>query len=68
MQHIGRKVASIGFVAAVLAQAALLQPVLAEPPKLQVDPTWPQTLPSNWIIGTIRCAHRQRPMCGDAPE
>src|SRR5881394_2777607 len=22
-------------------------------PKLQVDPAWPQTLPNNWIIGTI---------------
>jgi hypothetical protein len=22
-------------------------------PKFEVDPTWPQTLPSNWIIGTI---------------
>src|ERR1700730_15053747 len=48
MPRIGRRVALIGFVAAML-----LQPALAEPPKFQVDPTWPQTLPSNWIIGTI---------------
>jgi predicted DNA-binding WGR domain protein len=33
--------------------AALLRPALAEPPKFAVDPTWPQTLPGNWIIGTI---------------
>ena len=48
MQRIGRRIASTAFVA-----AALLQPALAEPPKFQVDPTWPLTLPNNWIIGTI---------------
>ena len=48
MARIGRSLAFIGFIA-----GALLQPALAEPPKFQVDPTWPQTLPSNWIIGTI---------------
>ena len=48
MPRIGRRMALIGFVA-----AALLQPALAETPKFQVDPTWPLTLPSNWIIGTI---------------
>src|ERR1700674_2169873 len=48
MARIGRRLAFIGFIA-----GALLQPALAEPPKFQVDPTWPQTLPSNWIIGTI---------------
>src|SRR5258707_2798227 len=48
MPHIGRRIALIGFVA-----AALLGPALAEPPRFQVDPTWPLTLPSNWIIGTI---------------
>jgi len=48
MLRIGRRIALMSVVAAVL-----LQPALAEPPKFQVDPTWPQTLPSNWIIGTI---------------
>jgi hypothetical protein len=48
MPRIGRRIALIGFVA-----IALLQPALAEPPKFQVDPTWPQALPNNWIIGTI---------------
>jgi hypothetical protein len=46
--RIGRSLAFIGFIA-----GALLQPALADPPKFQVDPTWPQTLPSKWIIGTI---------------
>ena len=33
---------------------AMLSPVAAQTiPKFEVDPTWPQTLPSNWIIGTI---------------
>ena len=53
MPRIGHGIALIGFVAAALLQPGLLRPVLAEPPKFQVDPTWPQTLPSNWIIGTI---------------
>jgi len=48
MARIGRRIALIGLVA-----AALLTPALAEPPKFQVDPSWPQALPSNWIIGTI---------------
>ena len=48
MPRTGRRIALIGFVA-----AALLRPALAEPPKFQVDPTWPLTLPNNWIIGTI---------------
>ena len=48
MPRIAGRIALIGFAAAVL-----LQPALAEPPKFQVDPTWPQALPNNWIIGTI---------------
>jgi len=33
---------------------AMLAPAAAQNvPKFEVDPTWPQTLPSNWIIGTI---------------
>src|SRR5215813_13232331 len=53
MPGIGRRIALGGLIAAAVVQAALVRPVLAEPPKFQVDPTWPQTLPSNWIIGTI---------------
>src|SRR5262245_34088213 len=48
MPRIGRRIALIGFTVATLSWAAL-----AEPPKFQVDPSWPQPLPSNWIIGTI---------------
>src|SRR3954470_19155739 len=33
--------------ALVLATAAQA----AEPPKFQVDPSWPKTLPNNWIMG-----------------
>src|SRR5262245_37198641 len=33
---------------------AMLMPAAAQTvPKFQVDPSWPQPLPSNWIIGTI---------------
>src|SRR5436190_20193760 len=46
--RIGLALALIG-----LAAGALLQPALAEPPKFAVDPSWPLTLPNNWIIGTI---------------
>jgi NHL repeat len=48
MPRIGRRVALFGFFTAML-----LGPALAEPPKFAVDPTWPQTLPDKWIIGTI---------------
>ena len=37
----------------VLALAMLAPAAAQTVPKFQVDPTWPQTLPSNWIIGTI---------------
>ena len=37
-----------------LAAIAMLGPAAAQTvPKFQVDPSWPQTLPGNWIIGTI---------------
>src|SRR5438105_4614233 len=37
-----------------LVALAMLGPAMAaEVPKFQVDPSWPLTLPSNWIIGTI---------------
>src|ERR1700678_4150505 len=48
MRHIGRGIVWVGLVA-----AALLRPAMAEPPKFQVDPAWPQALPGNWIIGVI---------------
>jgi hypothetical protein len=37
--RIGRRIASIGFVAAALLPLAIVGPALAEPPKFQVDPT-----------------------------
>jgi DNA-binding beta-propeller fold protein YncE len=46
MPRIARTLAFAGLVAAALAQ-----PVLAEPPKFQVDPLWGVPLPNNWIIG-----------------
>src|ERR1700730_1783390 len=48
MRRSGRRICWTGLIV-----AALLQPDFAEPPKFQVDPTWPLALPSNWIIGTI---------------
>ena len=37
----------------VLALAMLAPAAAQKVPKFEVDPTWPQPLPSNWIIGTI---------------
>ena len=48
MRRIAGRMALIGTIV-----AALLRPALAEPPKFQVNPAWPQPLPGNWIIGTI---------------
>ena len=48
MPRIGRRTAMTGLVA-----AALLRPALAEPPKFQVDPSWPKPLPNNWILGQV---------------
>ena len=48
MSRIERTMALIGF-----GDTVPLQPALAEPPQFQVDTTWPQTLPSSWIIGVI---------------
>ena len=53
MLRIGRGIAMIGLIAAAWQQPVLVQPAMAEPPKFQVDPTWPQTLPGKWIIGVI---------------
>jgi hypothetical protein len=30
---------------------ALVGPAFAEAPRFQVDPSWPKTLPHNWIMG-----------------
>ena len=61
-----------------LAAIAMLGPAAAQTvPKFQVDPSWPQTLPGNWIIGTIggitvdaqdRIWINQRPSSLDARE
>src|SRR5262249_32828597 len=53
MRGIARRLTATGFAAAVLWWPAMTERTLAEPPKFQVDPTWPLTLPDNWIIGTI---------------
>src|SRR5262249_18959810 len=59
------------------AVAALGVAVAQNVPKFQVDPSWPQTLPGNWIIGTIggitvdaqdRIWINQRPSSLDARE
>jgi len=43
----------IGLIAAAWQQPMLVQSAMAEPPKFQVDPAWPQPLPDKWIIGVI---------------
>src|ERR1044072_3250663 len=48
MTHIAR-----GIILIAVVTSALLRPALAEPPKFEVDPSWPKPLPGNWIIGTI---------------
>jgi DNA-binding beta-propeller fold protein YncE len=45
----GRKMALIGLVVLAVMRPALT----AEPPKFQIDPSWPKTLPNNWIFGQI---------------
>jgi DNA-binding beta-propeller fold protein YncE len=49
MARIGRQIALIGLIALAMVRPALT----AEPPKFQVDPSWPKTLPNNWIFGQI---------------
>ena len=46
----------IRIVLMLLGACTLAMPDLAAAqtvPKFQVDPSWPQPLPGNWIIGTI---------------
>jgi DNA-binding beta-propeller fold protein YncE len=40
-----------GAIAAFLAAIVISAPIAAEPPKFEVDPFWPKTLPNNWIMG-----------------
>src|SRR5579872_2567954 len=49
MTRIGRTMALIGLVVVALMRPAQT----AEPPKFQIDPSWPKTLPNNWIFGQI---------------
>src|SRR6267154_4409360 len=49
MGRIIRNAALLCILALAMQTPAAAQGV----PKFQVDPTWPQPLPSNWIIGTI---------------
>jgi hypothetical protein len=50
MMHMRRTV----IVVALLAGAgAFAQPAAAEGPEFKVDPSWPKTLPKNWIMGQV---------------
>jgi DNA-binding beta-propeller fold protein YncE len=49
MVRIGRKIALIGLIALAMIRPALT----AEPPKFQIDPSWPKALPNNWTFGQI---------------
>jgi hypothetical protein len=63
MKKSGRYVSAVAIIAAVVGAAAVLssstvvaqgkaaqeEPKVA--PKLEVDPSWPKTLPNNWVIG-----------------
>ena len=53
MPSIGRWIAMVGLIAAAWQQPMSAQPAMAEPPKFQVDPSWPRPLPDKWIIGVI---------------
>jgi hypothetical protein len=52
MRRIARGIVMMG-LAATAWQQPIVAPALAEPPRFQVDPTWPQPLPDKWIIGVI---------------
>ena len=47
MTHIARRIVLVAFAA-----AALLRPALAEPPKFEVDPSWPKPFPGAVQLGT----------------
>ena len=39
------------FLASAIVLAATPAALANDPPRFQVDPSWPQTLPNNWIMG-----------------
>jgi hypothetical protein len=47
MSRISRHFALIGLIAVVLVRPAFT----ADTPKFQIDPSWPKTLPNQWILG-----------------
>ena len=49
------KIALVSFslASAILLGAFTLPACAQDPPKYRVDPSWPQELPNNWIIGQI---------------
>src|SRR4030095_13170105 len=49
MARISRHFALIGLIAVVLVRPAFT----ADTPKFQIDPSWPKTLPNQWILGQI---------------
>jgi hypothetical protein len=49
MTRISRYLALIGLIGVVLVQPVFT----ADTPKFQVDPSWPKTLPNQWILGQI---------------
>ena len=42
---------ALRFACAVLIALLALPAFAEEPPRFQVDPSWPKTLPNNWILG-----------------
>ena len=49
MPRLGLQLAFAGLVALATSQFVSA----AEPPKFQIDTSWPKTLPNNWIVGQI---------------
>jgi len=49
MIRISRHIALIGLVGLVLVRPVFT----ADTPKFQIDPSWPKTLPNQWILGQI---------------
>src|SRR6266852_6967097 len=44
---------SFGLASAILLSAFTLPSYAQDPPKYRVEPSWPQELPNNWIMGQI---------------
>src|SRR5947209_1770807 len=49
MARLVRNIALIGLIALAMTQLAQTASV----PKFQIDPSWPKTLPNQWIFGQI---------------